>query len=200
MGDYNAPFGLRPIGRLGAGGQETFRQFPIASGYAMNIACGDVVKLVDIGTSTVIQKQSAPGNTTTAIDMCGVFIGCSYTDPVTGQLTISQMWPANTVASDAMAFVVENPDTLFAVQASAAPTNPGDIYGKNAAFVQNAPNTAMKVSRMTVDVATLGTQAALPVRVIDYLGGAQGDEAGSAYPVLVVKLNTHQMTSTTGAA
>ena len=40
MSSIAAPFGLRPISRFGSGSQEVFRQYPIASGYATDIAAG----------------------------------------------------------------------------------------------------------------------------------------------------------------
>jgi hypothetical protein len=195
-----APFGLRPIGRLDNGSLEVFRQYPIASGYATNIAVGDIVQLVDGGTATTIEKQSGTGDTSTEIDMVGVFLGCKYTDPNTGQLTFSQLWPASLTASDAMAYVVDDPSVLFAIQSDAAPTNTGDIYGKNIALVQTAPNTTLKISRVAADISTLSTDPQLPIRIIDYLGGDQGDEKGTTYPILVCKFNYHQHSSTTGSA
>lgn len=200
MSSNAAPFGLRPIGRLDNGSLEVFRQYPIASGYAANIAMGDIVQLVDGGTTTTIQKQSGTGDATTALDMVGVFVGCSYTDPNTNQVVYSQLWPTGTVASDAMAFVVDDPNVLFAIQADGAPTNTGDIYGKNALLVQTAPNTSLKISRVALDISTLATTATYPIRVIDYLGGDKGDEKGTSYPILVCKFNNHQHTSTTGSA
>jgi hypothetical protein len=195
-----APFGLRPIGRLDNGSLEVFRQYPIASGYATNIAMGDIVQLVDGGTATTIEKQSGTGDDSTEIDMVGIFLGCKYTDPNTGQLTFSQLWPASTVASDAMAYVVDDPSVLFAIQADAAPTNVGDIYGKNTLLVQTAPNTTFKVSRVALDISEISTDAQNPIRIIDYLGGDQGDEKGTDYPILVCKFNYHQHSSTTGSA
>jgi hypothetical protein len=200
MSSIAAPFGLRPIGRLDNGSLEVFRQYPIASAYNTNIAAGDIVQLVDGGTATTIEKQSATGDDTTAIDMVGIFMGCSYTDPNSGQIVFSQLWPANTVASDAMAFVVDDPSVLFAIQADGAPANPSDIYGKNCLLVQTAPNTTFKVSRVALDISELDTDPQNPIRVIDYLGGAQGDENGTAFPILVCKFNYHQHTSTTGSA
>ena len=195
-----APFGLRPIGRLDNGSLEVFRQYPIASGYATNIAMGDIVQLVDGGTATTIEKQSGTGDDSTEIDMVGIFLGCKYTDPNTGQLTFSQLWPASTVASDAMAYVVDDPSVLFAIQADAAPTNVGDIYGKNTLLVQTAPNTTFKVSRVALDISEISTDAQNPIRIIDYLGGDQGDEKGTSFPILVCKFNYHQHSSTTGSA
>lgn len=198
MSSTAAPFGLRPIGRTGSGSQEVFRQYPIASGYATNIAMGDIVQLVDGGTATTIEKQAGVG--TTAIDLVGIFMGCSFTDPNTNQLTFSQLWPASTVASDAMAFVVDNPTVEFVIQADGAPTNTGDIYGKNCTLIQTAPNTTFKVSRVALDISELDTTSTDPIKVIDYLGGDQGDEKGTAFPLLVCKFNYHQLTTAAGAA
>jgi len=200
MSSTAAPFGLRPIGKLDSGSLEVSRQYPIASGYGTAICVGDIVQLVDGGTATTIEKQSATGDDSTAIDMVGVFMGCKYTDPNSGQLTFSQKWPASLVASDAMAYVVDDPNVLFTIQADAAPTNVGDIYGKNTLLVQTAPNTTLNVSRVALDISELSTDAQNPIRVIDYLGGSEGDEKGTTFPILVCKFNYHQHSSTTGSA
>ena len=134
------------------------------------------------------------------MDLVGIFMGCSFTDPNTKQLTFSQLWPASTVASDAMAFVVDNPNVEFVIQADGAPTNTGDIYGKNCTLVQTAPNTTFKVSRVALDISELATTATDPIKVIDYLGGDQGDEKGTDFPLLVCKFNYHQLTTAAGAA
>jgi len=198
MGSLNAPFGLRVTGRLDSGSLEVFRQYPIASGYAANIAAGDIVLLTDNGTSTTITKQTATGDTSTDIAMIGVFMGCSYTDPSTGQITFNNMWPTGTIAADALAFVVDDPQALYVVQADAAITNALDIYGKNAAITQGAVNTTFKASRVALTVSTLGTDANLPLRIIDYVGGPRGGENGSAFPLLIVKLNYTQLTAAVG--
>lgn len=198
MGSLNAPFGLRVTGRLDSGSLEVFRQYPIASGYAANIAAGDIVMLTDNGTSTTITKQTATGDTSADIAMLGVFVGCSYTDPSTGWVTYSNMWPTGTVASDAVAFVVDDPKALYVVQADEAITNSLDIYGKNAAIVQGTVNTTFKASRVALDASTIGTDANLPLKIIDYVGGPRGGEAGTSYPLLVVKLNYTQLDAAVG--
>ncbi len=198
MGSLNAPFGLRVTGRLDNGSLEVFRQYPIASGYAANIAAGDVVQLTDNGTSTTITKQTATGDTSADIAMLGVFMGCSYTDPSTGQLSVSNVWGGGAGASDAVAFVCDDPQALYVVQADEAITNSLDIYGKNAAIVQGAVNTTFKASRVALDASTIGTDANLPLRIIDYVGGPRGGEAGTSFPLLVVKLNYTQLTAAVG--
>ena len=185
---------------MDSGSLEVFRQYPILSGYATTICTGDVAQLVDNGTTTTIQKQAATGDDSTEIDMVGVFMGCSYTDPNSGQKVFSQKWPASTVASDAMAYIVDDPNVLFTIQADGAPTNVGDVYGKNTLFVQTAPNTSLNISRVALDISEISTDAQNPIRIIDYLGGDQGDEKGTSFPILVCKFNYHQHTSTTGSA
>jgi len=199
MGSINGPFGLRVVGNLSGRSQEAFRQYPIVSGQSGSIAAGDVVYLVDNGTSTTVAKQTGTGDTSTDIAMLGVFMGCSYTDPSTSQLTFTNMWPTGTVASDARAFVCDDPDALYVVMGSAAISNTLDIYGKNAAFVQGAVSTTFKASRVALDTTTLNVDANLPLRIIDYLGGPSGDEVGTTYPLLVVKLNYTQLTAAVGA-
>ena len=200
MADVSAPFGLRSVGKLDQGEIEPIRQYPIASGYNTAIAAGDVVQLVNDGGNIVIQKQSATGDTATAIDMVGVFVGCEYTDPNLNYTLHSSQWPAGTVTADAVAYVVDDPDVLFEIQADGAPASTNAVFGQNAPMVQTAPNTTLGVSRVALDVSGVGTDAELPLRIIDYRGGSRGDEAGSLFPVLLCKFNYHQHSSTTGSS
>ena len=94
--------------------------------------------------------------------------------------------------------VVDDPQALYVVQADEAITNALDIYGKNAAIVQGAVNTTFKASRVALDASTLSNDANLPLRIIDYVGGPRGGENGSAFPLLIVKLNYTQLTAAVG--
>lgn len=200
MSSTAAPFGLRPIGKMDSGSLSVFRQYPIKSGESTAIVHGEVVHLVNNANATTIAKQASTGDTSTDIDMAGIFLGCRYTDPNSGQLTFSQIWPANTVASDAMAYVVDDPNVLFTIQANAAITNTRDIYGKNSVFVQTAGNTTLGIARVSLNVSGISTNAKNPIKIIDYLGGDLGDESGTAFPILVCKFNYHQLSKIAGAA
>ncbi len=194
------PFGLRPVGDFDRGSLETMRQSPIASGYATAIATGDIVQLVDNTNVVTIEKQSGTGDATTEIAMAGIFMGCKYTDPNLGYVVHSQLWPASTVASDAMAYVVADPNVLFEIQADGSFANTRDIYGKNALIVQTAPNTSIKASRVSLDASSVATDPQYPLRIIDYKGGDEGDEKGTSYPILLCKFNYHQLAAKTGLA
>jgi hypothetical protein len=87
------------------------RHIKIASGYASDVFYGDFVKLVAAGT-----VEKAAVTTAAVAGTVGIFVGCSYTDPSTNQLTFNQYWPTGTVASDAVAYVVDDPKLLFQMQ------------------------------------------------------------------------------------
>ena len=81
----DAPYGFKPINRLdGLPYAGATRQIPIANAYASNIFYGDVVQ---ISGGTVVRSSYTPAtNPTTPIaGTIGVFMGCSYTSPATGQ-------------------------------------------------------------------------------------------------------------------
>jgi hypothetical protein len=192
----SAPYGLLPINLIGG---QVFagatRQIPIVSGYDTSIFYGDVVKLVDTGT---LAKDIG---TSTATPV-GVFLGCSYTDPVFGK-TFRQYYPANTVATDIVAYVLDDPDALFKVAVVSSGTTIGFVtrtaVGNNAALVQNAGNTITGNSRVAVDDNTATTNT-LPVRVIDVVPEtAQAGNPGN-YTEVIVKWNQgmHQYLNPTG--
>ena len=135
-----APYGLKPINLIG--GQVfsgSTRSLPIQYGYATDIGYGDFVKLVR-GT---IQRQ-AVSTAGGAAGMVGIFLGCSFTNPVTKQKTFSQYWPAGTAAGDAVAIVCDDPDTVFkaVVCSSGTTVASGSIamIGQNYQMIDNSVN------------------------------------------------------------
>lgn len=181
-----APFGLRPIGRLGGGTVET-RAYPILSSESTRICYGDVVKLTDAGATTTIQKDTG---TTTATPI-GIFLGCQFIDLNSKQLTFSQQW-SGAANTEGMAFVVDDPAALFAIQADATVNN--DDLAANAALVQGASSADLSISRVSLDISTAATTNTLPLRIVDWLGGYNGDEYGTAFPIMVCRFNAgHQL-------
>lgn len=181
-----APFGLRPIGRLGGGTVET-RAYPILSSESTRICYGDVVKLTDAGSTTTIQKDTG---TTTATPI-GIFVGCQFIDLNSKQLTFSQQW-SGAANTGGMAFVVDDPAALFAIQADSTVND--DDLAANAALVQGTSNADLSISRVSLDISTAATTNTLPLRIVDWLGGFNGDEYGTAYPVMVCRFNAgHQL-------
>jgi len=183
------PYGLRLAKRLGETNQRHgFSQYPIASGYATDLKVGDVVK---IATTGKLQKDTG----TTACTPIGVFIGCSYTDASMGFLNRAQ-WTASTVASDAMGYVVDDPDAIFQIQASASVAANG--LNANAALVQGTGSLTLGRSGVTLNAATLADTATLPVRIVGFVNIPGFSVVGDAYTDCLVRFNTHVSRSTTG--
>ena len=192
----SGPYGLIPINLIG--GQvfaSATRSIPITSGSATDIFFGDVVKLNSSGT---LSKDVG----TNAATPVGVFLGCSYTDPTFG-LTFRQYYPANTVASDIVAFVQDDPDALYKVAVVSSGTTIGTVtranVGENAVLVQNAGNTDTGNSRVAIS-STLGTTATFPIRIIDVIAETSPADYPASFTEVVVKWNQglHQYLNATG--
>ena len=191
MSSSATPYGARPIGSLSVSGSFSgkVRHYSIASGYATSIFYGDFVKLVAAGG---VEKDTG----TTACTPVGIFLGVSYTDPNTSQKTFSQMWTASVVASDATAYVIDDPDVLFEMQADG--TAAQTVIGNNAAVALTAGSTSIGTSKNVVDISTIAVTATLPIRIVD-ISSKSGNAAGDSYTDLVVKFNAgHIMRNTTG--
>ena len=199
MSSVAAPFGLNPIGRFDAGSLEVFRQYPIKSGESTAIVKGDIVQLVNASNATTIAKMTGTMDGS-ATDLCGIFMGCRFTDPNTNQLTFSQHFPASTAADDIMAYVVDDPNVLFTIQADGSFANTRNVYGKNCTLITTAGNTTLGISRTALDASEIATTSTDPIKIIDYLGGDQGDEIGTSFPIMVCKFNYHQLSAAAGAA
>ncbi|MAH46631.1 hypothetical protein CMI37_12440, partial [Candidatus Pacearchaeota archaeon] len=187
MATTAAPYGARPIGTLSASGSfsSKTRNLPIITTYGTQISNGDFVKVAADGT---IAKDTG----TTALTAVGIFLGCSYTDPTTSQKTFSNWWPASNAATDAMAYVLDDPFVVFQMQSDEA-LNTTD-RGLNASVVVTAGSTTIGKSKNALDGSTPATTNTLPLRIIDFVEGPnslppKGTVASDAYPDVIVKFN-----------
>ena len=110
----SSAFGFVPINELnGLPYAGATRQIPIPYAYATSIFNGDLVELA--GGAINITGMTASTTSTARAGQIGVFVGCSYTNPSTGQKLFAQYWPASTAANDAVAYVVDDPSAVFKV-------------------------------------------------------------------------------------
>lgn len=192
----SAPYGLLPINLVGG---QVFagatRLMPIAVNSATAIYYGDVVKMVDTGT---VGKDVG----TDAATPVGVFLGCTYTDPTYGKV-FRQYYPATTNVTDTMAYVCDDPDTLFKVAVVSATTTIGyvarTVVGNNAVLVQNAGSTVTGVSKVAIDDTTAGTST-WPVRIIDVVPETARATDPASFTEVIVKWNAgmHAYNNPTG--
>ena len=135
-----APYGLKPVnligGRVYAG---STRMFPIVNGYSTSLFNGDVVQL---GTSAnigcLVTSSLAYNSTSAAAGTIGVFVGCEYSTtggPIYGKNRF-QYWQASTTATDAIGYVVDDPQAVFkAVVVNGGSAQSQTVLYANQAFV-----------------------------------------------------------------
>ena len=192
----DGPYGLIPINLIGG---QVFagatRQIPIATNSSTAIFYGDVVTLASSGT---LAKDTG----TSAATPVGVFLGCSYTDPVFGK-TFRQYYPGTTNIADVMAYVQDDPDALFKVAVVSSGTTIGTVnrtaVGNNAVLVQNTGSTITGNSKVAIS-ATTNTTSTWPVRVIDVVPETSPAGNPGSYTEVIVKWNQgmHQYLNPTG--
>ena len=192
----SAPYGLIPINLIGG---QVFagatRQIPIATNSSTAIYYGDVVKLGSDGT---LSKDAG----TSAATPVGVFLGCSYTDPVFGK-TFRQYYPGGVTATDINAFVQDDPDALFKVAVVSSGTTISYVnrtaVGNNAVLVQNSGSTITGNSQVAIS-ATTNTTSTWPVRIIDTVPETATAGNPGSYTEVIVKWNQgmHQYLNPTG--
>lgn len=163
----SAPYGLKPINLIG--GQVfagSTRELPIQYGYGTSIFYGDFVVL-----SRGFATRASVSTGTGVNQITGVFLGCSYTNPLTKQKTFSQYWPASTLAGDARAIVCDDPDTVFKAVVTSSGTTVASgalsLIGTNLSLVNNTGNvnTGDSANAVLAPTATPVTSI-LPVRCV----------------------------------
>jgi len=175
MATSATPTGAEPVNTLSASGSYSgkVRHIKIASAYDTAIFYGDFVKLVAAGT-----LEKAAVTTAVVAGTVGIFVGCSYTDPSSSQLTFNQTFPADTAASDIMAYVVDDPKLVFKMQGDEAIAQTG--LGNNISAVNTAGSTTIGRSKNALDGGSIATTNSLPLRVLEFVDGPTS-AVGDAY-------------------
>ena len=190
MANVSEKFGLRPYRKLDGtplvGAQN---RYTIASGYATAIYQGDLVEPL---TSGNIKKHGA--NTSDAV--VGVFNGCFYTDPTTQKPTFKNFYPGGIAASDITAFVIDDPDAVFLIDADEAFTR-ADLF-KNYSVTNTTGVTATGISKAQLDVSVSGTATTFVIQAIDISQDPDNSDTASANANVLVRINNHFYRSGTG--
>ena len=204
MATTASPYGLKAVNHIGgtpyAG---STRLLPIANGYASNIYNGSIVSIVVGGTVEMVTVTGNGGGGTAAAfpaGTIGVFVGCTYSDPVTGNLTFSQYWPSGTAAGDAQAYIVDDPDVVFMAQADGAVTQADLGQNTHLAAVQSTTTGTIPAGNSNSAVtATTAATAAFAFRVVDFVDSPTS-AVGDAFTDLLVKFNAgvHSYNNSTG--
>lgn len=193
MANTSAPFGFRQVS--GTGSAPTYEQvaMAVASSNTTAIYYGDAVVPVT-GSATGYIKQA----TASTVALAGIFYGCQYLSTSQKRTVWSNYWPGSDASSDVIAYVVNDPNAKFVVQAGG--TNVGfSKIGQNIQLNVGTGNSASGISGMYVE--TPATTATLPFRVVDVVSqppGANGTDITAAYNYVIVQFN-NTLTRASGA-
>ena len=200
MATTATPYGLKAVNHIGgtpyAG---STRLLPIASGYGTNIYNGSVIAIVGAGTVEIVTDL---GNNADVfpVGVIGVFVGCTYTDPNLGTVVFRNNWPTGTVADDAQAYIIDDPDVVFMAQADGAVTQADLGQNTNFAAVQSTTtgDTTNGNSNSAVS-ATTATTNTIAFRIVDFVDSPTST-VGDAFTDLLIKFNAgiHSYTRATG--
>lgn len=184
MANTSAPFGFQQY--RGTGSSPTYEQvvMTIASGNATKIFFGDAVVPVT-GSATGYIAQA----TASTVALAGVFVGCKFLSTAMKRTVWSNYWPGSDANGDVEAYVVNDPNAQFKVQAGG--TNVGfSKIGQNIQLNVGTGNTANGISGMYVE--SPATTATLPFRVVGLIAdppGQNGTDIASAYNYVIVQFN-----------
>lgn len=184
----SAPYGFQPINRIGGNPYAgSTRLVPIDSGAMYD---GDLVELLSSGKCKVVADGTA------APQALGVCVGVQYTNSL-GQTVQAQYAPSG--ASNAVAYVVDDPTALFKVAVVSSGTTIGSLgrtaVGQNTSVVLNAGSATTGNSAQAIDDTTATTNT-LPIRIVDVV--PETATAADTYVEMIVKINTHTYNNTTG--
>jgi len=185
------PYGLKPVNEIGglpyAG---STRMVPIASGYTTSVTggglfYGDPVKLTSTGT-LIKSSLTYSSNAAETGGTLGIFLGCEYT-PAGGPLYGKQRyqyWANATVASDAVAYICDDPNVVF--RAAVAD------YSTGATTTVGYANTTFFGTNLSVvnpDAVNTGTLGNLIGNSnVGVIGAASGARTTSTAPFRIVQL------------
>ena len=186
MSSTSAPFGFRPS--YHNSGQMRPKAYTIASTYAANIFSGDPVKLTDNGVIQLGTSNGTRDGTTDGITLLGVFAGCQYLD-ASGKPTISPFWPSGATGTEIVAWVYDDPETLYDVQYTnpSAGTTVQTAVGEECDWTVASPGGSTQTGLSTTQLTAIqSTSGQFQITGFAY---NINDSLTDAYVTVTVRLN-----------
>ena len=205
MASTASPYGFKPVNEIGglpyAGSTRSFALNP--AGYGTNIFNGSLVYVASTGYLQLVTADGSDGTTnafpagTTLTGAVGVFVGCSYVN-AQGQTIFSQYYPAS--ALNAVAFVVDDPNTVFQVQADGSLTIAALGANVTSANAQSTSTGSTTTGNSNVAISATTKTSTAPFRVIGFPNMVGFSVVGDAYTDVFVKWNPgwHSYTNVVG--
>ena len=180
-------FGLRPIGKVGQNRDAQGLTEYLVSDSPTIIYFNDAVKATSEGTIAVAAGTDK---------LLGSLNGAFYTDPTTQKPTWRNYVPS-VAATDIVAFVSDDPYERFEIRSNNTGASATSDIFNNADITYLAGDSANYVSRSRLNDATLSTNSA-QLQILGSTKDTGDNKITQSHVVWVVRINEHQLTSTTG--
>lgn len=209
MANVIGPFGFAQWGT--ASGPPNFAEthssaYRIESTYTTPIYYGDAVRLwVSGDTSTsalgyIIQWTAGDGSAVKILS--GIFVGCEYYSTSQKKGVWNNYWPGSDATGDVVAYVVDDPNALFKVQAASGPITQA-MLGFGADIASTPAGSAVTgISGMSLTTPSAASAATLPFKVVNFITtppGGNGTDLTTAGNYVIVSMNNQQYKTQTGA-
>ena len=182
MANADAAFGFVPVRHM-SGNAPRANKYTITSTLAETIFTGDLCIITSDGVLTP--------HTATEVNNIGVFAGVSYTAS-DGSYVYSQYWPTGTTATNIVAYIYDDPYTVFKCQSAGSPaqTNVGNCCD----VVAGAGSTTTGQSGFELSgTMAAGTASCKIMALYD-----APDNAFGANAVMEVLINEHLLKDSAG--
>lgn len=201
MANVQGPFGFERWGTASSAPNFAYDANPgylIASGNATAIFFGDLVRLNVSGPTGYLEQWAAGDGATATKIPVGIFVGCKYYSTSQRKTVWNNYWPGSDATGDVEAFVINDPNAEFKVQANSGPITKASM-GQTADVVVNAGNTTTGISGMALDTPT--TTSTFPFKVVNLITsppGANGTDVATAYNYVIVAFNNQMFKNSAG--
>lgn len=164
MANTVAPFGLLPFGRMDGGSPTAgMTKYLIASSDPNPVFTGDTIRASTLNNKYVTWDSS--GN----VEVFGVFVGCEFYSPTVGRQVWSRYFPGavQTGGPDVLAYVIDDPEQLFIVQASTNGIMGSSLSGLNFAVTPSSQGSTLDGHSVLALASTTGVSTSgLPFRLV----------------------------------
>ena len=184
MANQNAPFGLRPIGKIGQNRDtQGLSEYSIKANDTTSIFFQDVVNATADGTVHLGAASEA--------FMVGSLNGVFFTDPTTSKPTFKNSY-SQVNASDIVAFVADDPYERFEIQSdNTLASAQTDVFNNfNLNVNPTTPSSANNVSTTQLDDSTVTTGTA-QVKVTGVSTDIKNNDLSASHVNFVVMINEH---------
>jgi len=184
MANKDAPFGLKPIGKVGQNrDNQGLSEYDIAAS-ATAIYFQDPVKMLNTGTIGVAAAGDA---------LLGAITGVFFTDASTSKPTFANHLDASNAATDIKGFVTDDPYERFEIQSNNAGASATTDIFNVADIVYAAGSSPDYVSQVELNDSTLANGSSATLQILGLSKDPDNSDVGSANVNWVVRINEHQL-------